>query len=30
LAKEEVDHTTSYRDLVGSIFAGQGRMHEED
>ena len=30
IAKDEVDHTTSYKDLVGSIFAGQGKMYEED
>ncbi len=30
IAKDEVDHTTSYKDLVGSIFSGQGRMYEED
>lgn len=30
IAKDEVDHLTSYKDLVGSIFTGQGRMYEED
>jgi len=30
IAKDEVDHVTSYRDLVGSIFDGQGKMYEED
>ncbi len=30
IAKEEVDHLTSYRDMVGSIFAGPGKMMEED
>ncbi|MDH4068881.1 MAG: magnesium chelatase [Ignavibacteria bacterium] len=30
LAKDEVDHVTSYRDLVGSIFSGPGRGLEED
>jgi len=30
IAKDEVDHATSYKDLVGSIFAGQGKMYEED
>jgi magnesium chelatase subunit I len=30
LAKDEVDHRTLYTDMVGSIFAGQGKMYEED
>jgi magnesium chelatase subunit I len=30
IAKDEVDHRTSYKDLVGSIFAGHGRSYEED
>jgi magnesium chelatase subunit I len=30
IAKDEVDHVTSYKDLVGSIFSGQGKMYEED
>ena len=30
IAKDEVDHTTAYKDLVGSIFAGQGKLYEED
>jgi magnesium chelatase subunit I len=30
IAKDEIDHATSYKDLVGSIFAGQGKMYEED
>jgi magnesium chelatase subunit I len=30
LAKDEVDHLTSYKDLVGSIFAGPGRGFEKD
>lgn len=30
IAKDEVDHVTSYKDLVGSIFAGRGRSLEED
>ena len=30
IAKDEVDHRTSYKDLVGSIFSGQGRMLEEE
>ncbi|MGB5874423.1 MAG: sigma 54-interacting transcriptional regulator [Bacteroidota bacterium] len=30
IAKDEVDHQISYKDLVGSIFAGQGRMSEEE
>lgn len=30
LAKDEVDHVTSYKDMVGSIFSGPGRGFEED
>ena len=30
IAKDEMDHRTSYKDLVGSIFTGQGKMYEED
>lgn len=30
LAKDEVDHTTAYKDLVGSIFSGQGRSFEDE
>jgi len=30
IAKDEVDHLTAYKDLVGSIFAGHGRGYEED
>jgi magnesium chelatase subunit I len=30
IAKDEIDHATSYKDLVGSIFTGQGKMYEED
>jgi magnesium chelatase subunit I len=30
IAKDEVAHRTSYKDLVGSIFAGKGRMFEEE
>jgi len=30
IAKDELDHRTSYKDLVGSIFSGQGRTFEED
>lgn len=30
IAKDEVDHITSYKDLIGSIFAGPGRGFEED
>jgi magnesium chelatase subunit I len=30
LAKDEVDHITSYKDLVGSILSGPGRGFEED
>jgi len=25
-----VDHRTAYKDLVGSIFTGQGKMYEDD
>ncbi len=30
IAKDEVDHVTSYKDLVGSIFMGRGKTEEED
>jgi magnesium chelatase subunit I len=30
IAKDEADHLTSYKDMVGSIFAGPGRGQEED
>lgn len=30
IAKDEVEHVTSYKDLVGSIFIGRGRGEEED
>jgi magnesium chelatase subunit I len=30
IAKDEVDHVTSYKDMVGSIFSGPGRGFEED
>ena len=30
IAKDEIDHVTSYKDLVGSIFAGPGKGFEED
>jgi hypothetical protein len=30
LAKDEVDHRTLYADMVGSIFAGQGKPYEDD
>jgi magnesium chelatase subunit I len=30
IAKDEVDHGTSYKDMVGSIFTGKGGMFEED
>lgn len=30
IAKDEIDHVTSYKDMVGSIFAGPGRGFEED
>jgi hypothetical protein len=30
IAKDEVDHVTSYKDMVGSIFPVQGGMREED
>jgi len=30
IAKDEVDHATSYKDMVGSILTSQGRMYEED
>jgi len=30
IAKEEVDHHTSYKDMVGSIFPANARINEED
>lgn len=30
IAKEEVDHMTAYKDLVGSIFSGHGKGVDED
>jgi len=30
IAKDEVDHVTAYKDMVGSIFSGPGRGYEED
>lgn len=30
IAKDEVDHVVSYKDLVGSIFAGRGKGEEDD
>lgn len=30
IAKDEVEHVTSYKDLVGSIFFGRGREGEDD
>ncbi len=30
IAKDEVDHVTAYKDMVGSIFSGPGRGFEED
>ncbi len=30
IAKDEVDHITSYKDMLGSIFSGPGRGFEED
>jgi magnesium chelatase subunit I len=30
IAKDEMDHRTAYKDLVGSIFTGQGKMYEDD
>ena len=29
IAKDEVDHITAYKDLVGSIFTGRGKSEEE-
>ncbi len=28
IAKDEVDHTTTYKDMIGSIFTGRGRMED--
>ena len=30
IAKEEMDHGISYRDMVGSILGNQGRVFEEE
>jgi magnesium chelatase subunit I len=30
IAKDEIDHVTAYKDMVGSIFPANARMHEED
>jgi magnesium chelatase subunit I len=30
IAKDEVDHTIEYKDLVGSIFTGRGKGEEDD
>jgi magnesium chelatase subunit I len=30
IAKEEIDHTIEYKDLVGSIFTGRGKVEEDD
>jgi len=30
IAKDEVEHVTSYKDMVGSIFVGKGKGFEED
>jgi magnesium chelatase subunit I len=30
IAKEEIDHTIEYKDLVGSIFGGRGKGEEDD
>jgi hypothetical protein len=30
IAKDEVDHVTSYKDLVGSIFSAREQAFEED
>jgi magnesium chelatase subunit I len=30
IAKDEVEHRTSYKDMVGSIFVGRGKGFEED
>jgi hypothetical protein len=30
IAKDEVDHHTSYKDMVGSIFPANARINEED
>jgi magnesium chelatase subunit I len=30
IAKDEIDHVTAYKDMVGSIFPSNARMHEED
>jgi magnesium chelatase subunit I len=30
IAKDEIDHTVEYKDLVGSIFTGRGKQEEDD
>lgn len=30
IAKDEIEHVTSYKDMVGSIFVGKGKGFEED
>ena len=30
IAKDEVDHMTAYKDMLGSIFPANARMHEEE
>jgi magnesium chelatase subunit I len=30
IAKDEIDHLTTYKDMVGSIFSGPGKGLEED
>ena len=30
IAKEEADHVTSYKDMVGSIFTAKGKPFEEE
>jgi hypothetical protein len=30
IAKDEIDHVTAYKDMLGSIFPANARMHEED
>src|SRR5467141_558626 len=30
IAKDEIDHTIEYKDLVGSIFTGRGKPEEDD
>ena len=30
IAKDEIDHVTEYKDLVGSIFTGRGKGEDDD